>query len=458
MREQGEFAKESSKEFQVSDHYRWYVLWLLFVVYVVNFVDRQIMTILVEPIKAEFGFSDSQMGILSGLAFALLYATLGIPIAGIADRKSRTTIIALSLFVWSLFTALCGFAQNFWHLMIARIGVGVGEAGCSPPAYSLISDYFAPGKRTTAISIYSMGIFGGVFAGFLLGGWIEQALGWRYAFFAVGIPGVFLALVVRLTLREAPRGFSEPGRVVVDAPGILVTTSKLCKDPAFVHMAIAAALHAFVGYGVGGFTSSFLVRSHGIPLEVVATWMAFIVAGGGIVGTFLGGYLSERRMRRTGDQRHLLWIPGISTLLNVPLQILALVIWTRFDLPLLGSTPVTLFILVPTWLIGSMYLGPTFALTQTLVSIRERAVAGAVLLFIINLIGLGAGPWLTGVLSDLFRDRLVAGGSGEELATAEGLRYALLVMTCVNVWSAVHYFIAGRRLGAGNAELSAGSV
>lgn len=446
----GENDKESSKDFLVTDEYRWYVLWLLFVVYVVNFVDRQIMTILVEPIKDEFGFSDSQMGILTGLAFAILYATLGIPIAGLADRKSRTNIIAVSLLVWSLFTALCGFAQNFWHLLIARIGVGIGEAGCSPPAYSLISDYFPPAKRTSAISIYSMGIFGGVFVGFLLGGWIEHALGWRFAFFAVGIPGVVLSIVVRLTMREPPRGYSEPGKIVAAAPGIAVTTRRLCKNPAFVHMALAAALHSFVGYGVGGFTPSFLVRSHQIPLQVVGTWMAVITAGGGIVGTFLGGYLSERRMRKTGDQRHLLWIPAISTLINVPLQILALVIWARLDLPLLGSTPVIVFLLIPTWLIGSMYLGPTFALTQNLVSIRERAVAGAVLLFIINLIGLGAGPWLTGVLSDAFRSGLIDSGTSEQIATAEGLRFALLAMTCVNVWSAIHYFLAARHLGAGH--------
>lgn len=447
-----EIDNESSKDFRVTDQLRWYVLWLLFVVYVVNFVDRQIMTILVEPIKEEFGFSDSQMGILTGLAFALLYATLGIPIASLADRKSRTNIIALSLLVWSLFTALCGFAQNFWHLLIARIGVGIGEAGCSPPAYSLISDYFPPAKRTTAISIYSMGIFGGVFAGFLLGGWIEHAMGWRYAFFAVGLPGVFLSIVVRLTLREPPRGYSEPGKFVAAAPGVAVTARALCKNPVFIHMAIAAALHAFVGYGVGGFTSSFLKRSHGMPLQVVGTWMAVITAGGGIVGTFLGGYLSERRMRKTGDQRHLLWIPAVSTLVNVPLQILALVIWTRLDLPLLGSTPIILFLLIPTWLIGSMYLGPTFALTQSLVSIRERAVAVAVLFFIINLIGLGAGPWLTGVLSDYFRSGLIESGTGEELATAEGLRFALLAMACVNVWSALHYFLAARYLGPGREE------
>ncbi len=452
MVEEREIGTESSKDFRVSDEYRWYVLWMLFVVYVVNFVDRQIMTILVEPIKEEFDFSDSQMGILSGLAFALLYATLGIPIAGLADRKSRRNIIALSLLVWSFFTALCGFAQNFWHLLAARIGVGIGEAGCSPPAYSLISDYFPPAKRTSAISIYSMGIFGGVFVGFLLGGWIENALGWRFAFFAVGIPGIFLSAFVRLTLREPPRGYSEPAKVVSDAPGIAVTTRNLCNNPAFLHMAFAAALHAFVAYGVGGFTPSFLQRSHGMPLAVVGTWMAIITAAGGIVGTFLGGYLSERNMKTTGDQRYLLWIPAISTLLNVPLQILTLVLWTRLELPLLGATPVVVFLLIPTWLVGTMYLGPTFALTQNLVSIRERAVAGAILLFIINLVGLGAGPWLTGVLSDVFRNGLIDSGTTETLASAEGLRYSLLVMTCVNVWSAIHYFLAARCLEAPSNE------
>ncbi|HKU37184.1 MAG TPA: MFS transporter, partial [Polyangiales bacterium] len=187
---------------EASPSYRNYVLWLLFIVYVFNFVDRQILTILIQPIKDEFEFSDTQLGLLGGLAFALLYSTLGVPIARYADRGNRVSIIALSLSVWSVFTAVTGLATRFWHFLLARMLVGVGEAGCSPAAYSLISDYFERERRSTAVSIYSMGIYGGVFLGLLVGGQVAQTYGWRAAFFVVGLPGVLLAAAVKLTLRE----------------------------------------------------------------------------------------------------------------------------------------------------------------------------------------------------------------------------------------------------------------
>ena len=433
-------------EFVASQSYRTYVLWLLFCVYVINFVDRQIMTILLQPIKDEFGFSDSQMGLLTGLAFALFYATLGIPIASWADRANRAKIITYSIMIWSLFTAVCGLVQNFWHLLVARIGVGIGEAGCSPPSYSLISDYFPRERRATAISTYSMGIYGGVFVGFLLGGWIEYTLGWRYAFMVVGLPGVLVALVVRLSLREPPRGLSDPGKAVTEPLGIAHTIRNLWTSLSFRHMAVAAALHALVGYGVGGFSPAFLARSHGMSTQAIGTWMAVITAGGGIVGTFIGGYVCDRRMASGHDSRVLLWIPAVSTLIHVPLQLLVLTITLQTDLPLLGPTPVILFLMIPTWLVGAMYLGPTFTMAQGLVSIRERAVAGAVLLFVINLIGLGIGPWLTGVLSDTIMHRLVQSGIEDRRASAEGLRYSLLCMAFVNCWSALHYFLAARHM------------
>jgi MFS family permease len=425
---------EEASEFRVTDRYRSYVVWLLFTVYVFNFVDRQILTVLIQPIKMEFGFSDTQMGLLGGLAFAVLYSTLGIPIARLADRgrqaNIRVNIIAISLFVWSLFTIVTGMARSFTQLLFARMAVGIGEAGCSPPAYSLISDYFEPKRRATAMSIYSMGIYGGVFVGFLVGGQVAQHFGWRAAFYVVGLPGVLLAVVLKWTLREPPRGLSEATRVVHEPPPVRVVLSTLWSKSSFRHLSMAAALHAFVGYGVGGFNSAFLMRSHGMSVGDVGTALALISAFGGLAGTYMGGWLADRYSNRNQDQRWQLWVPGISTLINVPF---ALLVYT------LPAKYAVLSLMIPTVAIGAMYLGPTFAITQSLVGIRERALAGALLLFVINLIGLGLGPLLTGVLSDVFKARMTGDGISEAAAVAEGLRWSLCVMVCVNVWSAFHY-------------------
>lgn len=427
-------AAQEASEFRVTDRYRSYVVWLLFSVYVFNFVDRQILTVLIQPIKVEFGFSDTQMGLLGGLAFAVLYSTLGIPIARWADRGKqanvRVNIIAISLFVWSLFTVVTGMARSFTQLLFARMAVGIGEAGCSPPAYSLISDYFEPKRRATAMSIYSMGIYGGVFVGFLVGGQVAQHFGWRAAFYVVGLPGLLLAIVLKWTLREPPRGFSEATRVVHEPPPVTAVLSTLWRKSSFRHLSMAAALHAFVGYGVGGFNSAFLMRSHGMSVGDVGNALALISAFGGLAGTYLGGWLADRYSNRTQDQRWQLWVPGISTLINVPF---ALLVYT------LPAKYAVLSLMVPTVAIGAMYLGPTFAITQSLVGIRERALAGALLLFVINLIGLGLGPLLTGVFSDMFNARLVGDGMSEAAAGAQGLRWSLCMMVCVNVWSAFHY-------------------
>jgi MFS family permease len=430
---------QAAVPFRVSERYRSYVVWLLFSVYVLNFVDRQILTILMQPIKEEFKFSDSQLGLLGGLAFALLYSSLGIPIARRADRKNRVSIITASLVVWSVFTALTGFARSFTHFLFARVAVGIGEAGCSPSAYSLISDYFPPQRRSTAISIYSMGIYGGVFLGLLLGGEIAQAYGWRTAFFVVGIPGVVLAGVTKLTLREPPRGFSDPVSVPVatETPPMGAVIARLWKKPAFLHTSIAAALHSFVGYGVGGFYPAFLMRSHGMSVAEVGRWLALVTVLGGLVGTYFGGYLADRLSTRREDARYQLWVPALSTLVSVPVALLIYVLPDKYAV---------IALMVPAGIFGAMYLGPTFAVTQSLVSVRERAVAGALMLFVTNLIGLGLGPLLTGMLSDALKARYVGMGVSDLLATANGLRWALAAMTIVNVWSAVHYLWAARTL------------
>src|SRR5262245_59532954 len=290
----GAQAAASEGAFAVSDSYRRYVLGLLLVVYVVNFVDRSIVNILLEPIRQEFQPSDTALGFLSGVAFAIFYATLGIPIARWADRGVRRDIIALALFLWSGMTALSGLARTFPQLVLARIGVGVGHAGCSPPAHCILSAYYPPERRGTAFAIYALGIPIGTAFGYLTGGWMAETLGWRSAFLLVGLPGLLLAVIVRLTLREPPRGHAEARRDAGPAPEPVEVMRAMWRLPTFRHLAAAATLHAFVGYGLANWNAVFLMRSHGMSPGEVGTWLAFIAVVFGGLGTFLGGYLTDR--------------------------------------------------------------------------------------------------------------------------------------------------------------------
>ncbi len=410
-----------------SPGYARYALGLLLVVYVFNFIDRQILSILLEDIRAEIALSDAQLGFLGGIAFALFYTFAGIPIARWADRGSRRNIIALSVVVWSLMTALTGTARSFAMLLVTRIGVGIGEAGCSPPAHSLISAYFPPERRATALSIYSLGIPLGGALGTLIGAWVGAWFGWRMAFAAVGLPGVLLAGVVWLTLREPARGgtdvsVAEPTRGEESAWDVIRFMARLTS---FRHLAWAGALHAFVGYGAAYFVPSFFARVHEMGLEERGTWLA-ILSLIGAVGTYLGGAVSDRLSPR--DVRWYMWVPAIATVLGVPIAL---------GFYLSPDPYVALSVGVLSSIAGPMYLGPTFAMTQSLVRPHMRAMASAILLFILNLIGLGIGPWFVGFASDL-----LAPSFG-----VESIRYALVgIVVTGNAWAAVHYFLAARSL------------
>ena len=402
-----------------------YALSVLVVVYTFNFIDRQILSILLEPIKQDLGLSDSALGMLTGFAFALFYATLGIPIARFADRGNRRNLIALALTIWSGMTALSGLAQNFWHLLLARIGVGVGEAGCSPPAHSMIADYFPAENRATALGIYSLGIPFGILFGFIAGGWLNEFFGWRVAFFVVGIPGVLLALLVRYTLREPPRGMAE-GRVAeAEQPTVMETFRFLWSKRSFRHMAVGGGLTAFVGYGVVTWVPSFLIRSYGMSTGDVGTYLGLILGIPGGIGIALGGYLADRYGAR--DTRWYLWVVAVALIACVPLS---------FGVYLSATAFASLMFLIIPILLGNFYQATTFSQTQGLVSLRMRSVAAAVLLFILNIIGLGAGPQAVGILSDVLQPQY-----GDE-----SLRYALLILSLVNVWSAYHYYLAGKYL------------
>jgi sugar phosphate permease len=434
------------QEFSIG--YRRYALGLLFVVYVFNFVDRQILSILLEPIRQDIELSDTQLGFLGGIAFALFYATAGIPIARWADTGSRRTIIALGIAVWSGMTALTGMARGFGTLALARIGVGVGEAACSPPAHSLISDFFPAKYRGTALSIYSLGIPVGAAIGTLIGGWVGEAFGWRIAFMVVGLPGLVLALIVRLTLRDPPRGLSDrEDREDRDAEladrGLADTGVEVQEEtasdtenwrevlafimrlPSFRHLALAGSLHAFVGYGAGLFNPAYFIRTHGMGLGEISTWFFFIGMTGAI-GTFLGGFLGDRF--GGSDARWYMWIPAVGTLVGIPLSA-CLYLWPVPEQALLFAFPAAI--------VGPMYLGPTFAITQGLVKVGMRALASAILLFILNMIGLGLGPWFVGMLSDALAPTYGVDSLGTAL---------LWVVVVGNAWSTLHYLLAARTL------------
>ncbi len=401
-----------------------YVLGILVVVYVFNFVDRQILSILLEPIKLELALTDTQLGFLSGIAFAIFYATLGMPIARIADRTSRTGVIAVCLSLWSLMTTLCGLATNFVQLLLARIGVAVGEAGGSPPAHSLISDYFPPESRATALSIYSLGIPIGTMFGLLIGGWINELFGWRLAFMVVGLPGILLAIIFKLTVREPVR--PDVAKAAANT-SIALVARYLWRQKSFMHLAIGAALHAFVGYGLVIWNPAFFIRSHGLETGEIGTNLALISGIVGGVGTFFGGWIADKLAPR--DLRWYMWAPLIGLVITVPF----LVIVYLLDSHVFAFALFT----IPTFF-GSLYLGPSFAATQSLVPAHMRAVAAAVLLFIINIIGLGLGPQVVGIISDLLHPTFAS----------ESLRYSLIIVAVLNLIAAIHYWQAAKTLVA----------
>jgi MFS family permease len=424
---------------RVTDAYRYYVAWLLCAIYAISIMDRQLVAILVEPIRKEFALQDWHMGLLSGLSFALFYTTLGVPLARLADRNNRVNIMAASLLVWSAFTGLTGFARTFVHLLIARIGVAVGEAGCNPAAYSLIGDYFEARRRATALSIFQMGGYIGSFLGLLLGGWIGHAYGWRAAFLIVGLPGIAVALLLKVTLRELPRGYSDPVRAVVEPPPAGRVLRALWAKSSFRHLSFAAALHNFAVYGVGNWYAAFLMRSHGMSVAEAGTTLAIVTVIGGAAGTYLGGMLSDRFAARRQDSRYYLWIPALSLLIGFPLSQGVLL----FD-----DTSIVIALLSPVVMCSAAYLAPSITATYTLVGICERALASALLLFVISLIGLGLGPLFAGFASDQLRQLFLARGLGEAQALGQGLRWSLRFIVAVNLWSAAHYFIAARTLRA----------
>jgi MFS family permease len=413
-----------------SRSYANYVLLMLTLCYVVNVVDRsQVLAASVQAIKAEFGASDFQMGLLSGLPFALFYSLMGIPIAAWADRSSRRNVLVLAVATWSGMTALFGTAVNFTMLFLTRIGTAIGEAGGSPPSHSLISDYFPKARRGTAFAIYALAVPVGTSIGAAIGGWGNQNLGWRNTFIAIGLPGIVLALIVFLTVKEPARGMSDGAAAKgagEKAPGMLEVLRFLWLRPSFRHLSLACALHSVVWYASGAFNNAFLQRSHGMNVAEAGYWISILAAIAG-VGTFLGGYLSDRLSSRLNDRRWYMWVPGVATLICVPFQFLAY---------LSPSLAVVLPSFVGLMLMAAVFFGPSFAMTQALATLRMRSVATSVLLFIQTLIGNGLGPSVTGLISDWLVPSF----------ETDSLRYALVIIGIVNFWAALHYMVGARSL------------
>ena len=406
--------------------YRAYVLGMLVLVYGFNFIDRQLLAILQEAVKADLGLSDTQLGLLTGFAFSLFYVSAGIPIARLADHGNRRDIVALSIGVWSFMTVISGLCNNFFQLLLARIGVGIGEAGGTPPSHSMISDIFAPKDRAKALSIYSIGISIGVMFGFLLGGILNEVFGWRVAFFVVGAPGILIAIWVRLTVAEPKRGWSESLSVETERLALTTVIRMLISNSAVRHIVVASAFSSMAGYGLMNWTPSFFIRIHNMQTGELGVWLAMAVGISGGIGGLLAGYLTDRFGMQ--NRAFYAWLPGGALILTTPLAVAVLMTSDKMT---------ALNIFLAQNLLMVFWLGPSLAVLHGLVDQRMRAITSALYLFVVNLVGLGLGPLLIGILSDTMTPEL----------GKEAIRYAMLyVGPTAFVLASIHFYLAGRHL------------
>ncbi len=434
------------------------VLSVLILAYTFNFIDRTIISTIGQAIKEDLALTDTELGLLGGLAFAVFYTTLGIPIARLAERRERVTIISVATAIWSIFTALCGLAQNFFQLILLRIGVGVGEAGLSPPAHSLISDYFEPEKRATALSIYSLGIPLGVMFGAIAGGWIAEHLSWRHAFVLVGLPGLLVALAVKLLVREPARGRWDKGGAAATAPSFATVLKRLLGDWGLVHMLAGVTLVSMAAYGVNQYSAPYFIREFGLSYSVIGTVFGLVVGLSTGVGTLLGGVMTDWAGRRSVKWYAL--VPAIGVAIAFPLYALVYIA---------PSWQMAAWLMIIPGICHFTYVGPSFGVVQNAVEPRMRATAAAILLFVVNFVGLGFGPPLAGWFIDQFSAgafsmsdaggffELCPGGVGGADASAEldaacreasatGARWGIMVTLLFFAWGALHYLLAALTL------------
>ena len=399
------------------------VIWsvgLLTLVSFFNYMDRMVLAVLLEPIKHELSLSDSQLGLLTGLAFAALYATLGLPLARFADRASRVKLLAVCLGLWTVMTAATGFARSYPQLFLARMGVGVGEAGCVPAAHSLIGDYLPPERRALGISFFQAGGLAGLSAGLMLTGILADQFGWRTALMVVGLSGAPLSLLILATLREPPRR----GHVVAskEEPGLRAVAA-LLRRPALLHLVLALSIGGFGTYGISQWLATFFIRVHGLSLTQIGVWSGISSGAGGVLGVLAGGLIATRLVIR--DRRWELWVPAIAYAGSAPLYALVFLSpspWFAIGVKFFAA------------LLSASGGGVALSAIQSFAEPNRRATAVALVLFLSALLGLGLGPLAVGMMSDAFAPSL---GS-------QSLRYALLISTAALVWAGVHFWLASR--------------
>jgi len=442
-------ASVSPSEGFGSNGYRGYVLGALLLAYILNFIDRVIIAYLSKPIIEEFGLAYWQFGLLSGIAFATFYTFLGIPIARLAEHFNRVWIIGVSIIFWSIMTALCGLATSFIMLLIFRLGVGVGEAGLTPPANSLIADYFKPKSRPVALAIYSTGITIGSLCAALFVALLLGVVTWRETFIAIGLCGIPVGVIFLLTVKEPPRGYTDPpGTVKPKPPGILEVAKSLSTNPTFWHITIGSTLASFIGYGLLTFSVEFLTGTFKMSVQDVALRYLVPLSVTGAIGTWMCGALATRF-----GGLSLMWLPAIALPTAMIFHLLAL------NIPV----PTIVFLtLIVANLAQYFYLGPMYAVSGAVVNTRSRATAIAILLFVVNLIGYGLGPLFTGAVGDYMIATQLAAIPELDLATctaglealgetakaqcaeakAWGIRRSMSITVLFFLWAAVHFYLA----------------
>jgi predicted MFS family arabinose efflux permease len=412
-----------------------YVLVIMTLVYVVNYLDRQILGILNPQIKAEFHVSNTLIGLLGGPVFALMYATLGIPIAVLADRVNRRNVIAASLAIFSLMTVFSAYAAQFWQLMLARFGTGIGEAGTGPSINSVIADLYPPQKRASALAFYSAGLNVGLLLAFFGGGWIAAHYGWRIAFLVAGVPGLALAILLLATVREPKRGQVEKLVDAGKAPTLGAVIAYLWKQKSFRWMSFGTAMSSFGGYAGITFIPLFLVNSHHMSLPAIGLVLSVLTGVVGAIGTYIAGVFADFFARK--DVRWNMYVPILFTFFSVPCT------------PIFYLSPnltIALIAAIGPSLAGAAFVGPAYAMSQALVPLRMRARAAAILLFVLNIIALGLAAPVVGKISDLLQPRF----------GTDALRYALLTGMITGLIGAYCYWRAARTLKADIAKASAG--